>query len=110
MLFRSLVLSSLLFAACPVIASYAEVIASTQSLVGIVEEDDQDLNNIESVSGILAAEVFCRLLVSHYWNKTFLILCRKSLRTSKTLVPRSRELSMVIKALRLALIKGLRIN
>ncbi|KAL8827335.1 MAG: hypothetical protein Q9191_003245 [Dirinaria sp. TL-2023a] len=56
MVLKSLILMTLLCLSSSALASYNEVIASTQSLAQIVAEDDQDVNDIESISGILAAQ------------------------------------------------------
>ncbi|KAL6712966.1 hypothetical protein ACLMJK_009521 [Lecanora helva] len=56
MLIKSIVLSTLLCLSTPAIATYGGVVSSIQTLAKLVAEDDQDVNNIESVSGILAAQ------------------------------------------------------
>ena len=57
MFLKSIVLCSLLCLSSPAIATYGSVVSSIQTLAKIVAEDDQDVNDIESVSGILAAQV-----------------------------------------------------
>ena len=79
MFIKSIVLCSLLCLSSPAIATYGSVVSSIQTLAGIVAEDDQDVNDIESVSGVLAAQVDLRSFAQSSYKETH-TLCAENRR------------------------------
>ena len=110
MFIKSIVLCSLLCLSSPAVATYGSVVSSIQTLAGIVEEDDQDVNNIESVSGILAAQVELRSFARSCQIETHSILCRKLLMILPILALTSHMSSQAMRALQLVPTKRLRIS